>query len=202
MSWMLRNWVRINFCRSTSTRLGAERGFRCQACAFPQRVTDCALVAPLSHATRCSLQRVSFSSLENASWLWVLSWACACWFTTWGNINCDPALQQTQQTLPNQLGKATQRNVGRWIFQCLIAVHLVVLNGVKQVINLTDERHSILQFFNLRCKQYYLLLWDFHKLLCASWKYAMSYIISHIGKEAETFYGRSLLWCNFWRFKD
>lgn len=67
------------------------------------------------------------------------------------------ALQQADQTLPNQLGKGTQQPTLRWIFQCFMAVHYVVLNGVKQVVNLTDERRRILQFLGSTCRQYYLL---------------------------------------------
>jgi transposase len=66
-------------------------------------------------------------------------------------------LQQTDQTLPNQLGKATQRPTLRWLFQCFMAVHYVVLDGMQQVINLTDDHRRILQFFGSTCRQYYLL---------------------------------------------
>jgi transposase len=67
------------------------------------------------------------------------------------------ALQQANQTLPNQLGKATQRPTLRWVFQCFMAVHYVVLNGIQQVVNLTDDRRHILQFFGSACRRYYLL---------------------------------------------
>jgi transposase len=67
------------------------------------------------------------------------------------------ALQQSNQTLANQLGKGTQRPTLRWVFQCFMAVHYVVLNGVKQIVNLTDNRRRILQFFGSTCRQYYLL---------------------------------------------
>lgn len=67
------------------------------------------------------------------------------------------ALQQTEQTLPNQLGQGTQRPTLRWIFQCFMAIHYVNLNGVQQVVNLTDERRYILQFFGAPCRKYYLL---------------------------------------------
>jgi transposase len=67
------------------------------------------------------------------------------------------ALQTANQTIPNQLGKGTQSPTLRWVFQCFMAVHLVVLNTVKQVVNLTDERQRILQFFGSACRQYYLL---------------------------------------------
>ena len=67
------------------------------------------------------------------------------------------ALQQADQTLPNQLGKATQRPTLRWVFQCFMASHYVVLGGIKQVVNLTDDRRRILQFFGSACRRYYLL---------------------------------------------
>jgi transposase len=67
------------------------------------------------------------------------------------------ALQHAQQTLPNQLGKATHRPTLRWIFQGFMAVHYVTLHAVHQVVNLTDERRHILQFFGAPCRKYYLL---------------------------------------------
>lgn len=67
------------------------------------------------------------------------------------------ALQGANQTLPNQLGKGTPCPTLRWVFQCFMAVHLVVLNGVKQVVNLTDDRRRILQFLGSAGRQYYLL---------------------------------------------
>lgn len=67
------------------------------------------------------------------------------------------ALKQANQTLANQLGKGTQCPTLRWVFQCFMAVHYVVLEGVKQVVNLTDDRRLILQFLGSACRQYYLL---------------------------------------------
>jgi transposase len=67
------------------------------------------------------------------------------------------ALQQSNQTIPNQLGKGTPCPTLRWVFQCFMAVHFVVLNGVKQIVNLTDDRQWILQFFGSACHHYYLL---------------------------------------------
>ncbi len=66
-------------------------------------------------------------------------------------------LRQANQTLPNQLGQQTQRPTLRWVFQCFMAIHYVVLNGIKQVVNLTDDRRWILQFLGSACRQYYLL---------------------------------------------
>ena len=67
------------------------------------------------------------------------------------------ALAQHDETIPNQLGKPTVSPTLRWVFQCFMAVHLVVFHGVGQVVNLTDERQHILRFFSDACRRYYLL---------------------------------------------
>ena len=67
------------------------------------------------------------------------------------------ALAEQKQTLLNQLGKPTSSPTLRWVFQCFMAVHLVVFQGVQQVVNLTDERLHILRFFSPACRLYYLL---------------------------------------------
>jgi transposase len=67
------------------------------------------------------------------------------------------ALAGQDQTIPNQLGKPTSSPTLRWVFQCFMAVHLVVFQGVQQVVNLTDDRLHILQFFSDSCRRYYLL---------------------------------------------
>lgn len=67
------------------------------------------------------------------------------------------ALTQQDETIPNQLGQPTSSPTLRWVFQCFMAVHLVVVQGVRQVVNLTDERLHILRFFSPACRRYYLL---------------------------------------------
>ncbi len=67
------------------------------------------------------------------------------------------ALVQSAQTIPNHLGKSTATPTLRWVFQCFMAVHLVVVSGVKQIVNLTPERRHILKFFSKNCREYYLL---------------------------------------------
>lgn len=67
------------------------------------------------------------------------------------------ALSQATQTIPNQLGKPTDTPTLRWVFQCFMAVHLVVISGVKQIVNLTPERRHILKFFSNNSQRYYLL---------------------------------------------
>jgi transposase len=64
----------------------------------------------------------------------------------------------TAQTgIPNQLGKLTNRPTLRWIFQCFQGIHLLVHQGIKQVVNLREERLFTLQFFPLSCQKYYIL---------------------------------------------
>src|SRR4028119_919169 len=57
------------------------------------------------------------------------------------------ALQPAKFCLKNQLGKRTERRTLRWIFQCFQAVHLLTIDSVKEIGNLTDERLEILRFF-------------------------------------------------------
>lgn len=67
------------------------------------------------------------------------------------------ALQQAKQTVPNQLGQGTPTPTLRWIFQCFMAVHYVVLNGVPQIVNLNHHRRHILEFLGAPCRRYYLM---------------------------------------------
>lgn len=67
------------------------------------------------------------------------------------------ALAQAKATVPNQLGQPTTRPTLRWIFQCFQAVHLLVIEGTPQVLNLTTERLRSLKFFPKPCLAYYLL---------------------------------------------
>ena len=68
------------------------------------------------------------------------------------------ALAQAKQTISNQLGKPTATPTMRWVFQCFQSIHLVVLNGVQQVVNLSQEHQGILQFLGAPCQKYYLLV--------------------------------------------
>ncbi|QLE39391.1 IS1634 family transposase [Nostoc sp. C052] len=62
------------------------------------------------------------------------------------------------QEIKNQLGKPTDRPTLRWIFQCFQGIHLLIVNSVSQISNLSDERLWILQFFPSTCRRYYLLV--------------------------------------------
>ncbi len=59
--------------------------------------------------------------------------------------------------IPNQLGKLTVKPTLRWIFQCFQGIHLLVHQGIQQVVNLTEERLLTLKFFPLSCQKYYIL---------------------------------------------
>lgn len=67
------------------------------------------------------------------------------------------ALEEQEETMPNQLGKPTQRPTLPWIFQCLRGIHWVVLNNCPQIINLTHGRERLLGFLGATTCQYYLL---------------------------------------------
>jgi len=64
----------------------------------------------------------------------------------------------TQQTIKNQLDKPTSTPTMRWVFQCFQSIHLVVFNGIQQIVNLTSEHKHILQFLGFPCQKYYLLV--------------------------------------------
>lgn len=67
------------------------------------------------------------------------------------------ALSDAGKTILNQLGQPTESPTLRWVFQCFMAVHWVVIAGIQQIVNLTPERRHILQFFSHNCRAYYLL---------------------------------------------
>ncbi len=64
-------------------------------------------------------------------------------------------LKQNNTGVKNQLGKVTDKPTLRWIFQCFQGIHLVVLNGVKQIVNLTDSRVETLNYFSKHCQKYW-----------------------------------------------
>ncbi len=66
-------------------------------------------------------------------------------------------LSELKTGVKNQLGKLTDRPTLRWIFQCFQGIHLVFINGVKQISNLRTERSDTLSFFPEKCQQYYIL---------------------------------------------
>jgi transposase len=67
------------------------------------------------------------------------------------------SLKEAKTGLKNQLGKLTERPTLRWIFQCFQGIHLVILQGIKQVVNLTASRRLTLNFLPASCQNYYIL---------------------------------------------
>ena len=65
-------------------------------------------------------------------------------------------LSELKTGVKNQLGKLTYRPTLRWIFQCFQGIHVVFINGVKQISNLRTERCLTLSFFPEKCQQYYI----------------------------------------------
>ena len=70
---------------------------------------------------------------------------------------CSNLLFPPKTGIPNQLGKLTDRPTLRWIFQCFQGIHLLIYQGIKQVVNLTEQRLLILKFFAESIQKYYIL---------------------------------------------
>lgn len=66
------------------------------------------------------------------------------------------SLQNLSKKIKNQLGKLTTSPTLRWILQCFQGLHVLIIQGVKQIINLTEERRRILQFLPQNCQKYYV----------------------------------------------
>ncbi len=66
-------------------------------------------------------------------------------------------LKRVKIGIKNQLGKLTICPTLRWVFQCFQGIHLLTLNGINQIVNLTSERHFILSYLPSSCQKYYLL---------------------------------------------
>lgn len=77
-----------------------------------------------------------------------------------GQRSLRQALERAKQTIDNQVSKPTAKPTLRWVFQCFMSIHLLTVNGVKQITNLNRERLWILQFFGAPFRKYYLLSWE------------------------------------------
>ncbi len=67
------------------------------------------------------------------------------------------SLKRIKTGIKNQLGKLTISPTLRWVFQCFQGIHLLTLNGINQIVNLTSERNFILNCLPSSCQKYYLL---------------------------------------------
>ena len=66
-------------------------------------------------------------------------------------------LKQNEIKVKNNTGKLTDRPTLRWIFQCFQGIHVVLLNGVKQISNLNESRLTTINNFSKSCQKYYIL---------------------------------------------
>jgi transposase len=67
------------------------------------------------------------------------------------------SLKRAKIGIRNQLRKLTLTPTLRWVFQCFQGIHILTLNGVRQIVNLTEERNFILNNLPSSCQKYYLL---------------------------------------------
>lgn len=67
------------------------------------------------------------------------------------------SLKRAKVGIKNQLGKLTNNPTLRWVFQCFQGIHILTLNGINQIVNLTSERNFILNYLPSSCQKYYLL---------------------------------------------
>ncbi len=98
-----------------------------------------------------------FSNIHQEEKLWRCSWVYLCWFIVLDKGSERTNLKQNNTGLKNQLGKLTDQPTRPWIFQGFQGIHVVVLNGVKQIVNLTDSRVETLNYFSQYCQKYYIL---------------------------------------------
>lgn len=66
-------------------------------------------------------------------------------------------LEREGETVLDQRKRETNKPTFRWIMQKFQGIHLVLLNGVQQVTNLTDERCQIVRLLGFPACQYYLI---------------------------------------------
>jgi transposase len=67
------------------------------------------------------------------------------------------SLKAQEATVKNQLNQSTKFPTLRWIFQCFQGIHLLIVQGIQRVLNLTESRCHILHFLPTACQKYYLL---------------------------------------------
>ncbi|NEP20296.1 MAG: IS1634 family transposase, partial [Leptolyngbya sp. SIO4C1] len=64
-------------------------------------------------------------------------------------------LARQQQTVLNQKQQPTARPTFRWVMQKFQGIHLVEIDQLKQVSNLSDERRRIIRFLGTFVEPYY-----------------------------------------------
>lgn len=66
------------------------------------------------------------------------------------------SLSERQQSFPDQKGKPTQRPTARWVFQCFVGIHLLVIDSQEQLVfNLKDHHQQLLALLEPRYEAFY-----------------------------------------------
>jgi transposase len=86
--------------------------------------------------------------------LWIMS-LCLLVYNL-GQRELRNTLKKTKNFFKNQVGKLIDNPTLRWIFQCFQGIHELSINGIKQVVNLTEDRSFVLEFLPSSCQKYYL----------------------------------------------
>jgi transposase len=68
------------------------------------------------------------------------------------------SLSKHQQSFPDQKGKPTQKPTARWVFQCFVGIHLLIINQQQQlVLNLRDHQQQLLSLLGRRYQDFLFL---------------------------------------------
>ncbi len=92
-------------------------------------------------------------------------------------------LKENNTGVKNNTGKITDRPTLRWIFQGFQGIHVMVFNGVKPIVNLTDCRQHTILNFPEGCQKYYILSGEFLGVVFEffnSKKIEVKYFIVHL----------------------
>lgn len=64
-------------------------------------------------------------------------------------------LEETGTTFPDQKGQPTQRPTARWVFQCFVGVHVLLLQQQTLVLNLKEHHQTIVTVLGTRYERFY-----------------------------------------------
>lgn len=64
-------------------------------------------------------------------------------------------LRQQAATFPDQKGKPTQRPTARWVFECFVGIHLLLVGTQQLVLNLNEKHEVIVAVLGARYRVFY-----------------------------------------------
>ena len=132
------DWSNDRILQEYKEQQSCERGFRF-------------LKDPLFFASRVFVQKA-----QRVATLAMIMGLCLLVYTL-GQRQLRQTLAQANETIPNQKRQPTAQPTLRWVLQCFQSVHLVWINGHKEVIKLTQTQEHILHFLGAACQRYYFL---------------------------------------------